>query len=65
MDISRMTDGVRHAELEEDHHTRLRYLSWSEKVDDKWVRQTVVLHTGETHPILEDRKSVVERCRMA
>jgi hypothetical protein len=60
-----MKDGVRNAELEEDHHTRLRYLSWSEKVDDKWVRQTVVLHAGETHPILEDKTSVVERSRLA
>jgi len=60
-----MTGDVRHAELEEDHHTRLRYLSWSEKVDDKWVRQTVVLHAGETHPILEVRKSDAEHSRLA
>ena len=60
-----MRHGVRDAELEEDHHTRLRYLSWSEKVDDKWVRQTVVLHTGETHPVLEGRQSVAEHSRLA
>ena len=59
-----MKHQVRNAELEEDHHTRLRYLSWSEKVDDQWVRQTVVLRTGETHPILEDRKSVAEHSRL-
>lgn len=59
-----MNHEVRQAELEEDHHTRLRYLSWSEKVDQEWVRQRVVLHAGETHPILEDRKSVEENSRL-
>jgi len=58
-----MSDDVRHAELEEDLHTRLRYLSWSEKVEEKWVRQTVVLHAGETHPILERRRPPSENSR--
>jgi hypothetical protein len=62
--IISMNSEVRHAELEEDHHTRLRYLSWSEKIHDKWVRQTVVLRADETHPILEERKSVAEHSRL-
>lgn len=60
-----MNDDVRNAELEQDFHTRLRYLSWSEKVEDKWVRKTVVLRAGETHPILAGRKPVAEHSRLA
>ena len=60
-----MNDEVRDAELEEDHHTRLRYLSWSEKVGGNWVHQTKVLRPGETHPILEERKAVAENPRLA
>ena len=63
-DISAMDEDVRRPRLDEDHHTRLRYLSWSEKVDDRWVRQTVVLHPGETHPILEAKKSIAENSRL-
>jgi hypothetical protein len=63
-DICPMDEDARRPRLDEDHHTRLRYLSWSEKVDDKWVRQTVVLHPGETHPILEAKKSIAENSRL-
>jgi len=51
-----MEEDIRDPELDEDHHTRLRYLSWSKKVDNKWERQTATLHPGESHPILEARK---------
>ena len=59
-----MNDDVRDAEIEEDLHTRLRYLSWLAKVDDKWVRKTVTLRAGETHPVLAGRKSVAEDSRL-
>jgi hypothetical protein len=57
-------EDIRDAQLDEDHHTRLRYLSWLEKVDDKWERQTATLHAGETHPVLNARKSLENNSRL-
>jgi hypothetical protein len=57
-------DNIREPQLDEDHHTRLRYLSWFEKVDDKWERQTATLRAGETHPILNARKSLENNSRL-
>ena len=53
-----MEDDIRDPQLDEDHHTRLRYLSWLKKVENKWERQTATLHAGESHPILEAQKSL-------
>jgi hypothetical protein len=57
-------EDIREAQLDEDHHTRLRYLSWFEKVDDKWERHTATLRAGETHPILNARKSLENNSRL-
>jgi hypothetical protein len=57
-------EDIREAQLDEDHHTRLRYLSWFEKVDDKWERHTATLRAGETHPILSARKSLESNSRL-
>ena len=57
-------DDIRDAQLDEDHHTRLRYLSWLKKVNDKWERQTATLRAGETHPILSARKSLENNSRL-
>jgi hypothetical protein len=62
--IGMKEEDIREAQLDEDHHTRLRYLSWYEKVDDKWERQTATLHAGETHPILNARKSLENNSRL-
>lgn len=59
-----MTDEIRDAQLDEDHHTRLRYLSWRVKVDGKWETRTAVVRPGESHPILEERKSLQEQARL-
>lgn len=59
-----MEDDIRDAQLDEDHHTRLRYLSWFKKVDDKWERQTATLHAGESHPVLDARKFLEENSRL-
>jgi hypothetical protein len=60
-----MEEDIREAQLEEDHHTKLRYLSWSEKVDNKWERQTATLHAGESHPILDARKFLEKNSRLS
>ena len=59
-----MNDDIRDAQLEEDHHTRLRYLSWRQKVDGKWETRTAVVRPGESHPILDERKSLEEHARL-
>lgn len=60
-----MDQEIRDAELNEDRHTGLRYLSWRAKVDDKWERRTAVMRPGESHPILEARKSLEEHSRLS
>ena len=60
-----MDQEIRDAELNEDRHTGLRYLSWRAKVDDKWERRTAVMRPGESHPILEARKSLEEHPRLS
>lgn len=59
-----MNDEIKDAQLDEDHHTKVRYLSWLEKVDDKWERQRAVLHMGETHPVLDKWKSLEDNSRL-
>ena len=59
-----MTDEIRDAQLDEDHHTRLRYLSWRVKVDGKWESRTAVVRPGESHPILDQTKSLQEHARL-
>ena len=59
-----MADEIRDAQLEEDHHTRLRYLSWRERVDGKWESRRAVVRPGESHPILEKEKSLEEHARL-
>ncbi|HKR09259.1 MAG TPA: hypothetical protein VJS39_08730 [Gemmatimonadaceae bacterium] len=59
-----MPDDIKDPQLDEDHHTRVRYLSWLKKVDDKWERQKAVLREGESHPILERWKAVAEQSRL-
>ena len=60
-----MSDDIRDAQLEEDHHTRLRYLSWRQRVDGKWETRTAVVRPGESHPILDERKSLEEHARLS
>jgi hypothetical protein len=60
-----MTEEIRDAQLDEDHHTRMRYLSWLEKVEDKWERRSTVVRLGESHPILDQRKSLQEHSRLS
>jgi hypothetical protein len=62
--ISSMEEEIREAQLDEDHHTRLRYLSWLKKVENRWERQTATLHAGESHPILEAQKSLEKNSRL-
>jgi hypothetical protein len=59
-----MAEEIRDAQLEEDHHTRLRYLSWREKVDGKWESRSAVVRPGESHPILDERKSLQNESRL-
>jgi hypothetical protein len=59
-----MEEEIREAQIDEDHHTRLRYLSWLKKVDNGWERQTATLHAGESHPILEAQKSLETNSRL-
>ena len=59
-----MTDDIKDAQLDEDHHTKVRYLSWLKKVDNKWERQRAVLRAGESHPVLEQWKSLEEHSRL-
>ena len=60
-----MAEEIRDAQLDEDHHTHLRYLSWRVKVDGKWVSRSAVVRPGETHPILDERKSLQEHSRLS
>lgn len=60
-----MSDDIRDARLDEDHHTRLRYLSWREKVDGKWEARRAVVRPGESHPILEKEKSLEENAHLS
>ena len=60
-----MTDEIRDPQLDEDHHTRLRYLSWRVKVDGKWESRTAVVRPGESHPILEQHKALQEHSRLS
>jgi hypothetical protein len=60
-----MSDDIRDPQLDEDHHTRLRYLSWLEKVNDKWERRSAVVRPGESHPILEAQKTLEEHSRLS
>ena len=60
-----MEPGIRDPQLYEDHHTRMRYLSWLAKTDDdKWERRTAVVRPGESHPILEASKSIEENSHL-
>ncbi len=59
-----MDQDIRDPRLDEDRHTRLRYLSWLAKVDDKWERRSATLRPGESHPILEARKSLEENSHL-
>ena len=59
-----MAEEICDAQLEEDHHTRLRYLSWREKVDGKWESRSAVVRPGESHPILDERKSLQDESRL-
>ena len=59
-----MTEEIRDAQLDEDHHTHLRYLSWREKVDGKWETRKAVVRPGESHPILDARKSLQDNARL-
>ena len=59
-----MEEEIREAQLDEDHHTRVRYLSWLKKVENKWERQTATLRAGESHPILEAQKSLEKNSRL-
>lgn len=59
-----MADEIRDPQLDEDHHTRLRYLSWRVKVDGKWESRSAVVRPGESHPILEQNKSLQEHSRL-
>jgi hypothetical protein len=59
-----MEEEIREPQLDEDHHTRLRYLSWLRKVENKWERQTTTLRAGESHPILDAQKSLEENSRL-
>jgi hypothetical protein len=59
-----MEDEIREAQLDEDHHTRLRYLTWLKKVENKWERQTATLHAGESHPVLEAQRSLEKNSRL-
>lgn len=60
-----MDQEIRDAELNEDRHTGLRYLSWRAKVDDKWERKTAVVRRGESHPILDASKSLEEHSHLS
>jgi hypothetical protein len=62
--LFRIMEEIREAQLDEDHHTRVRYLSWLKKVENKWERQTATLHAGESHPILEAQKSLEKNSRL-
>jgi hypothetical protein len=57
-----MNEEIKDAQLDEDYHTKVRYLSWLKKVDDKWEPQRAVLRAGETHPLLD--KSLAEHSRL-
>ncbi len=59
-----MDQDIRDPRLDEDRHTRLRYLSWLAKVADKWERRSATLRPGESHPILEARKSLEENSHL-
>ena len=59
-----MNEEIKDAQLDEDHHTKVRYLSWLEKVADKWEPQRAVLRAGETHPVLDKWKSLEEHSRL-
>ena len=59
-----MSDEIKDPQLDEDHHTRVRYLSWLEKVDDRWEKRRVVLHAEETHPVLDKWKSLAQHSRL-
>ena len=63
--LGRMDQEIRDAELNEDRHTGVRYLSWSAKVGDKWEPRTAVVRPGQSHPVLEARKSLEERSRLS
>ncbi len=60
-----MDQEIRDAELNEDRHTGLRYLSWRAKVGDKWEQRTAVMRPGQSHPILEARKSLEEHSHLS
>jgi hypothetical protein len=60
-----MADEIRDARLDEDHHTHLRCLSWRVKVDGKWESRSAVVRPGESHPILDERKSLEEHTRLS
>ena len=60
-----MTEEIRDAQLDEDHHTRMRYLSWLEKVEDRWERRSTVVRPGESHPLLDQRKSLQEHSHLS
>lgn len=59
-----MTEEIRNAQLDEDHHTRMRYLSWQVNVDGKWESRSAMVRPGESHPILDERKSLQEHARL-
>jgi len=60
-----MDQEIRDAELNEDRHTGLRYLSWRTKVGDKWEERTAVVRRGQSHPILEARKTLEQDSRLS
>lgn len=60
-----MDQEIRDAELNEDRHTGLRYLSWRTKVGDKWERRTAVMRPGQSHPILEARKTLEQNSHLS
>jgi len=60
-----MNDEIKDAQLVEDHHTRVRYLSWMKKVDDKWEPQRAVLRGDESHPVLEREKHLADHSRLS
>ena len=62
--FSIMAEEIRDAQLDEDHHTRLFYLSWRVKVDGKWEPRSAVVRPGESHPILDEHKSLREHARL-
>lgn len=60
-----MDQDIRDAELNEDRHTGLRYLSWRARVGDKWERRTAVVRPGQSHPILEASKSLEQNPQLS